>query len=93
MSNLVGDDCPASGPAAYAEAQWFFGSWIGVLVLVGWTWSLFFHLCNGIRHLFWDAGYGFDLPTTYRSGWTVVAASAALTVIAVIAGAVQWSAA
>lgn len=83
----------AMGPAQYSEAQWFFGSWIGVLVLVGWTWSLFFHLCNGIRHLFWDVGHGLDLPSTYRSGWTVVVASAALTLIAVVAGALQWSAA
>jgi succinate dehydrogenase / fumarate reductase cytochrome b subunit len=43
---------------------------------------LFFHLCNGIRHLFWDAGYGFELETIYASGWAVVAISAGLTVAA-----------
>ena len=83
----------ATGPEAYAAVRGFVGSWIGVLLMVGWTYSLFFHLCNGIRHLFWDAGYGFDLPTTYKSGWAVVAVSGALTLIAVIVGAVQWSAA
>ncbi len=41
---------------------------------------LFFHLANGIRHLFWDAGIGLDLKTTYRSGWTVVAISTISTV-------------
>jgi succinate dehydrogenase / fumarate reductase, cytochrome b subunit len=80
----------ASGPAAYAQAQAFLGSWLGILLLVGWAYALFFHLCNGIRHLLWDSGYGFDLPTTYATGWTVVAASAGLTLIAVIVGMMQW---
>src|SRR5258708_6575464 len=40
----------ASGDAAFATAQTFFGSWLGVLMLCGWTFSFFFHLCNGIRH-------------------------------------------
>jgi succinate dehydrogenase cytochrome b subunit len=76
----------ASGDAAFATARWFFGSWLGLVMLFGWTFAFFFHLCNGIRHLAWDAGYGFDLRTTYASGWTVVAASGALTVIAFAAG-------
>ena len=57
------------------------GSWIGRLMLLGWTISLFYHLANGIRHLFWDAGYGFDLKTTYASGWTVVIVTIVLTFI------------
>jgi succinate dehydrogenase cytochrome b subunit len=76
----------ATSPGAFATARWFFGSWLGLLMLLGWTFSFFFHLCNGIRHLFWDAGYGFELRTTYASGWTVLAASGVLTVIAVAAG-------
>jgi succinate dehydrogenase / fumarate reductase, cytochrome b subunit len=80
----------ASGPAAYAQVQAFLGSWLGVLVLVAWSYALFFHLCNGIRHLLWDTGYGLDIATTYATGWAVVAASAALTVIALIAGIMQW---
>ena len=55
--------------------QGFLASWFGLLVLLGWTFSFFFHLCNGIRHLFWDAGYGFELSTIYASGWAVVAVS------------------
>ena len=76
----------AAGPEAYASAQSFLGSWFGILLLIGWTFSLFFHLCNGIRHLVWDAGYGFDLPTTYATGWAVVAASAGLTFVAIMVG-------
>ena len=72
----------ASGPEAFATVQSFIGSWLGLLLLLGWTFSLFFHFANGIRHLFWDAGYGFDLKTTHASGWTVVAASVVLTLIA-----------
>jgi succinate dehydrogenase / fumarate reductase cytochrome b subunit len=72
----------AAGPEAYASAQWFIGSWLGYLLLLSWSYALFYHLCNGIRHLLWDTGWGLDLPTTYRTGWTVVAASAALTVVA-----------
>jgi succinate dehydrogenase / fumarate reductase cytochrome b subunit len=80
----------ATGDDAFAIAQAFWGSWVGLLLLFGWTFSLFFHLCNGIRHLVWDAGYGFDLGTAYVSGWIVVAASAGLTLIAWIAGLALW---
>jgi succinate dehydrogenase / fumarate reductase cytochrome b subunit len=72
----------ATGPQAYSLVQSFIRSWLGVLLMFAWTFSLFFHLCNGIRHLVWDAGYGFELRTIYASGWTVVAASTALTVAA-----------
>ena len=76
----------AMGNRAYATAQWFFGSWLGLLMLLGWTFAFFFHLLNGIRHLFWDAGYGYELKTVYASGWAVVAASIVLTIIAFVAG-------
>lgn len=80
----------AIGPAAYAQAQAFLGSWFGILLLIGWTYSLFFHLCNGIRHLAWDTGRGLDLASTYATGWAVVAASAVLTAIAIAAGFMEW---
>ena len=76
----------ASSPAAFESVQAFIASWLGRLLLFGWTFSLFYHLCNGIRHLFWDAGRGFDLPAAYASGWFVVLASVALTVIAWVWG-------
>jgi succinate dehydrogenase / fumarate reductase cytochrome b subunit len=58
------------------------GSWLGLLILLGFSWAVFFHLCNGIRHLFWDAGYGFELETAYKSGWATVAGSVVLTAVA-----------
>lgn len=70
----------AAGPECYAAAQAWIGSWFGQLLLFGWVASLYYHLANGIRHLFWDAGYGLELKTTYASGYTVVIASAILTV-------------
>ncbi len=76
----------AAGADEFAAAQAFWYSWIGRLLLLGWSWSLFFHLCNGIRHLCWDSGWGFELKSVYRSGWTVVASSVVLTLIAWIAG-------
>ena len=76
----------ASGPEAYGTAQAFFGSVVGIVVLAGFTFALFYHLCNGIRHLFWDAGMGLELDQAYRSGWTVIAASIVLT-----AGAWVWA--
>jgi succinate dehydrogenase / fumarate reductase, cytochrome b subunit len=81
----------ASSDAAFAAAQGFWGSWFGILLLVGWTFALFFHLANGIRHLVWDAGFGFALREAYLSGLIVLGASAALTLIAWIAGLVAWS--
>ena len=72
----------ASGPAAYATAQAFIRSWFGLLILFGWSVALFYHLANGIRHLFWDAGYGFELKAAYASGYAVLVATGALTVIA-----------
>ena len=72
----------AAGSQAYSIAQSFSNSWLGIFMMLGWTFSLFFHLCNGIRHLAWDAGYGFELRTIYASGWVVLAASITLTLIA-----------
>ena len=76
----------ASGPAAFETAQGFIGSIFGRLLLLGWTFALFYHLCNGLRHLFWDAGWGFELVDAYRSGWLVVGASVALTLLSWILG-------
>ena len=71
----------ASGPGAFATVQGCIPSPVGLCVLFGWTVSLFFHFFNGIRHLAWDAGFGFDLPQTYASGWAVVAATAVSSVL------------
>ncbi len=71
----------ARGPETYAAAQEFLGSWLVQLVLAGWSWAFFYHLCNGIRHLFWDAGKGFELHQVYASGYTVLAAATTLTAL------------
>jgi succinate dehydrogenase / fumarate reductase cytochrome b subunit len=75
----------ATGPQAYALVQGAIASWIGQIVLFGCTFAFFLHLCGGIRHLVWDAGYGFSLRSIYASGWAVVGASVTLTVAAWVA--------
>ena len=76
----------ATGADAFNTVQMVIGSWIGRLLLFGWSFALFYHLCNGIRHLFWDMGRGFELPTVAASGWAVVIISIALTGIAWVWG-------
>jgi len=76
----------SAGPGLYAKFQSFNVSILGRIFLGGWLFCGFYHLCNGIRHLFWDAGFGFDLKDTYRSGWIVVAVSLIATVASWIVG-------
>jgi len=75
----------ASGPEYYEYVMGIAGSIIGRLVMLGFTWALFFHLCNGLRHLYWDAGWGFEITSVYRSGYMVVIGASVLTVLAWIA--------
>jgi succinate dehydrogenase / fumarate reductase cytochrome b subunit len=56
-------------------------SWLGHVVLLGLTWSLAYHFLNGIRHLVWDVGFGFEIPTAERSAQGAVIGSAVLTVV------------
>jgi succinate dehydrogenase / fumarate reductase cytochrome b subunit len=70
------------GPDVFAAAQSAVASWPGQVVLVAFTFALFFHLCGGIRHLWWDTVHGFELRQIYASGWAVVAASVVLTAAA-----------
>jgi succinate dehydrogenase / fumarate reductase cytochrome b subunit len=72
----------AQGPESYAQAQAFFGSVPGRVILLPWVLALFYHLCNGIRHLFWDIGVGFDIQTVYTSGKVVIVAAVLLTLAA-----------
>lgn len=69
----------AIGPDYFALAQGLLGSWLGRLLLLGWTWAAFYHLCNGIRHLCWDVGWGFDLRTARATGILVLVLSVVLT--------------
>jgi succinate dehydrogenase / fumarate reductase cytochrome b subunit len=70
----------ATGETAFNEVQAFLGSIVGRLLLLGWSFALFYHLCNGLRHLFWDAGRGFEIETAYMTGRIVIAASILLTI-------------
>ena len=72
----------AAGSDYYALVQACLGSILGRLVLLGFSWALFYHLLNGIRHLFWDAGHGYSIPVANKSGWAVIIGSVVLTVLA-----------
>jgi len=71
----------AKGAESYAKVQGFLGSGIGRTLLLAFVFALFYHLCNGLRHLFWDMGLGFEIKTVYASGKLVVVAAVALTLI------------
>ncbi len=71
--------CAAAGDSAFSVIQAILASPIGLLVLFGFTLALFYHFCNGIRHLAWDAGKGFELPAMHRNGTLVFAATIVLT--------------
>ncbi|PZQ51509.1 MAG: succinate dehydrogenase, cytochrome b556 subunit [Rhodovulum sulfidophilum] len=73
-----------AGPESFSFVDGLLTSWIGGLILIGSLAAFWYHFCNGIRHLFWDAGYGFDLPTVHKSGKAVVAATVVLTILTLI---------
>ena len=62
--------------------------WYGKLFLIGFVFSLYYHLANGIRHLFWDIGLGLEISTTYRSGYFTISISAVLTLATLFIGGV-----
>ena len=81
----------ASGPNGYATVQWFMGSWIGRLMLFGYTWALIHHILSGLRYLIWDTGRGFG-PSERE--WLVRATlfgSVTLTVVLWIVGYLVFS--
>lgn len=69
----------AEGPKAYQATSLWFSSSFGITCLFGWAFCFYFHLANGIRHLFWDIGWGYELKNVYRSGWMVVGFAFGLT--------------
>ena len=71
----------ASGPDAYQQIVGLLSGWLGLLVLVGLSFCFFYHLANGIRHLAWDIGWGFEIPQVYASGWSVIVLSVAFTAV------------
>ena len=71
----------AGGPLAYANAEWFFSSWLGILVLFGLTWALLHHLLGGLRHLVWDTGAGFSAQGRNGLAWATIIGSVVLTLV------------
>jgi succinate dehydrogenase / fumarate reductase cytochrome b subunit len=69
----------AFGEPDYAWLTAIMGTWAGRLVLMGMSFAFFFHLGNGVRHLFWDAGLGFEKHQAEWSAWAVVAAAVLMT--------------
>jgi succinate dehydrogenase / fumarate reductase cytochrome b subunit len=65
----------AGGPDSYAGFTGLAGSLAGKVVLFGLTLCAFYHLANGLRHLFWDAGYGFEVQTANTTAWLAIAAA------------------
>ncbi len=80
----------ALSDGAFAAVQGVLSSVIGVLALMAWTAALIFHLFSGIRHLIWDIGLGFDNRSYRTSGWTVVVAVVAVTLIVWAVGLAVW---
>ena len=74
----------AIGEDYFEMANAVMTSVVGGFILIVSLWALSFHFCNGIRHLFWDAGKGLELETAYRSGLAVMAGSVVLTVIGIL---------
>ena len=71
----------ASGPETFAVTASIVGHPLGQFVLFGYSVALFYHVCNGIRHLSWDLGFGLTIPDVYRSGYVVLVATCVLTAL------------
>ena len=69
----------STGAAAYEQITALMQSIVGRLLLAGFSFAFFFHLCNGVRHLFWDVGKGFEIRQANASAWSVVLATSVLT--------------
>ncbi len=78
----------ATGEEVFTNLQHYCSAWYGKIILIGFVFAIFYHLCNGIRHLFWDAGKGLEITTTYKSGYAVIAVSIILAGITVVMGGV-----
>jgi succinate dehydrogenase / fumarate reductase, cytochrome b subunit len=74
----------ASGPEAFATADGFIRSWFGKLVMLGALWAVWYHYLAGLRHVYYDAGHGLDIPTAEKLGWGVIIGSVVLTVLTLL---------
>lgn len=76
----------AGGEQHFNPAQSHVNAWYGKILLAALVFSLYYHLCNGIRHLFWDLGLGLDISTTYKSAYATLITASALTLLTLGAG-------
>lgn len=74
----------ATGEEYFALVDGFLTSWFGLLILVGSLWALWFHFLGGLRHIWMDFGYGYDLEMVNRSGWAIVIGSVVLTILSLL---------
>jgi len=70
----------AAGPDHFAVVQGLLGSWFGKLCLFGWTFSLFYHMSNGVRHMLWDMGVAMDIEGIKTGGVVMAAVAGTLTI-------------
>lgn len=71
----------AGGAEYFDTIQQYIGSWYGQCLIYIFIFSIYFHLFNGIRHLFWDIGMGFEIDTAYKTGYVVIVATVLMTLI------------
>lgn len=74
----------AASPAAFARADWVLRSWLGMLVLLGATWALWYHFLAGIRHFFYDAGHLLSIHEARQASFAIVIGSVVLTLLTAI---------
>ena len=83
---VVADGGGDVASATFDLVNWAFGSWLGRLVLFGYTWALMHHMLGGMRHLVWDTGAGLEKHTASKIAWATLAGSIVLTLLIWIAG-------
>lgn len=76
----------ATSDEYFNVVQGFFGHWFGRIVLFGFTWALIHHTLGGIRHLIWDMGLGFELPTVERGAQITLAGGIIITILLWVIG-------
>ena len=75
-----------SGEEYYIFARAIVDHWLSQLFLLGWIWALFYHFCNGIRHIAWDLGYGLEMKQVRKSGWLIIILPLLLTAVCIFSG-------
>jgi len=74
----------ATSESYYNFINGLLSSWLGLLILVGSLWALWFHFLGGLRHMWMDFGYGYDIETVNKSGWVLVIGSVVLTALSLL---------